>query len=195
MMADDHVHRLVIQTWQGKVTLPPLLDTDMRHPLLDTFVFFRGDPALAAEVEEQGLLPWWAAPDLKAAFFRPLSVVTHLLDHVLWPDSPWLMHLHSGAWMVGGLLLALLLFRRIQGAGPAATLAFAAFALEDGHGASVAWIANRNALIALVFGLCTLLAHHRWRSRGWRWFRSARRFRWIGCWCSWGWGRPACWSH
>ncbi|MDP7112513.1 MAG: hypothetical protein QGH45_11140, partial [Myxococcota bacterium] len=79
LMADDHVHRLVIQTWQGKVTLPPLLDTDMRHPLLDTFVFFRGDPALAAEVEEQGLLPWWAAPDLKAAFFRPLSVVTHML--------------------------------------------------------------------------------------------------------------------
>ncbi len=167
LMADDHVHRLVIQSWLGDAELPPLLETEVRHPLLDTFVFFRGDPELAHLEEERGLLPWWAAPDLKAAFFRPLTVVTHLVDHVLWPDTYWLMHLHSGLWMGLGLLLALWLFRSIHGSGPVAVLAFVLFAVEDAHGASVAWIANRNALIALVFGLLALLAHHRWRARGW----------------------------
>jgi hypothetical protein len=47
-------------------------------------------------------------------------------------------------------------------------LAFLIFALDDAHGMTVAWIANRNALIAATLALPALAAHHRWLALGWR---------------------------
>jgi len=169
LMADDYLQKVSIQAWQGEIDLPPVLDVPMGHPLLDGFTFLHGDPDLKALEEERGLLPWWAPEDIKARFFRPLTMATHLLDYALWPDAVWLMHLHSLGWMIATLLLALALFRGLHGATPAAVLAWLLFALEDTHGASVAWIANRNVFVALVFGLLALLAHHRWRGQGRAW--------------------------
>lgn len=169
LMADDYLQRMVIRSWQGELDLPSVLDVPMGHPLLDGFTFLHGDPDLADLEQERGLLPWWAPVDIKARFFRPLTMATHLLDYTLWPRAPWGMHLHSLAWMVACLGLALALFRRLHAAPAVAVLAWLAFALEDSHGASVAWIANRNVFIALTFGLAALLAHHHWRAAGRVW--------------------------
>jgi hypothetical protein len=49
-----------------------------------------------------------------------------------------------------------------------AMLALAIFALDDAHGMTVAWIANRNALISATLALPALAAHHRWLALGWR---------------------------
>lgn len=166
LMADDHVQKMVILVWQGKLEPPPVLDLPWGHPLMHGFEFLHGDPALASIEEDHGLLPWWAPLDIRARFLRPLTMATHLLDYTLWPSLPWLMHLHSLLWMVACLVLSMVLFRRLHAAPAAGILAWLAFALEDSHGASVAWIANRNVFIALVFGLGTLLAHQQWRSAG-----------------------------
>ena len=39
------------------------------------------------------------------------------------------------------------------------------FAFDDVHGPTVSWIANRNAIVAALFGTLALLLHHRGRTR------------------------------
>lgn len=158
-LADDHMHRARIL---GSETLPPVDD-----PILDLFVFMDGVDAHNEQLIDVGILPWWAAPGLRATFLRPLTALTHQLDYALWPGSPWAMHLHSLGWLVLTLLAAAVAFRRLHGPGTVAILALALFALDDVRAIPVAWIANRNALIAVCFGLTTLVGHEAWRRRGW----------------------------
>ena len=47
-------------------------------------------------------------------------------------------------------------------------LALLVFTLDSSHTWPVAWIANRNALVAAVPALLGLVAHLRWREQGWR---------------------------
>jgi hypothetical protein len=115
-----------------------------------------------------GTMPWWSLDQLRISFFRPLSVLTHWLDYQLWPDSGVLMHAQSILWYGGVCALAALVYRRLIGLTWAAGLAAFLFAVDIVHLGSVAWLANRNVLIALFFCLLTLLAHDRWRREGWR---------------------------
>ncbi len=110
-----------------------------------------------------GLLPWWTAPDLRLNFWRPLTSLSHWLDYQLWPAAPVMMHVHSLLWAAVMVLLAALLYRRLLGASLPAGLAALMFALDDAHGFPIAFIANRNAVMATVFGFATLLAHNAWR--------------------------------
>ena len=112
-------------------------------------------------LHDQGRIPWWAPQELKVQLWRPLSVLTHLLDHKLAPASPTWAHLHSILWMLAMAGAAALLFRQIQGRTPVAVLAAAIYALDEAHGIPLGWIANRNALIATTLGLCALLAYAR----------------------------------
>ncbi|HMI88717.1 MAG TPA: hypothetical protein VK550_31780, partial [Polyangiaceae bacterium] len=43
--------------------------------------------------------------------------------------------------------------------------AFLLYAIDDTHGATVSWIANRNAFLASALGLVALLFHDRWRGQ------------------------------
>lgn len=137
------------------------------EPLLDLFTFFDGGAGSVA-LREAGLIGWWAAPDLRVVFLRPVSAATHLLDEALWPGSPALAHAHSLVW--GGALvgIAALLLRRVSGAGAAAGLGALLFAVEDAHAVGFGWLANRNALVALTLGLGALLLHMDGRAAG-RW--------------------------
>lgn len=126
------------------------------------FTFTTGDPARNAQLMDQGaLLPWWSDPQHLNAFFRPLSALTHVMDFRLWPRSAALMHLHSLLWFA--LLLWVLgwVYRRLELApGLVTSLALLLYAIDDAHGATVGWIANRNALIACALALPALPAHH-----------------------------------
>src|SRR5437899_567285 len=56
-------------------------------------------------------------------------------------------------------------------------LATALYAFDDAHGAPVAWIANRNALMSASFGVLALTAHDRWRRQeraGFAWIASGQ---------------------
>jgi len=127
------------------------------------FEFASGEPADTARLLDRGLWPWWTCPDIKASFWRPLSVLTHQLDYFLWPDNPLLMHAQSIAWYGLLVFLAALLFRRFLGATLAAGLAGLLYAIDDAHGMPVGFLSNRNAIVATVFGVAAILAHDRWR--------------------------------
>lgn len=157
--ADDHLHRVLTRQNTGIDGLPS-------RPL-DLFTFANGDARLNGELRDGGLFPWYTDPELKLAFWRPLSSVTHLIDHALWPDSAPLQLAHDLAWHALTLLIAWYFFRRFIDAKWIAVLALALYAWDDARGPVVGWIANRNALVALAIALPALLAHDRWRREGW----------------------------
>jgi len=126
-----------------------------------------------ALMDEGVLLPWWSDEHHLNAFFRPLSSLSHVLDFRLAPNTPWLMHLHSVLWLVALVLGVAHSYGRIDPVGPekgtmtrAAALAVLLFAIDDAHGMTVGWLANRNALIAATLALPALGAHHRYVSGG-----------------------------
>ncbi len=166
LLADDHLHRARILSHRGELELPALLDAPVVDPTHELFVFFDGGGPANQLAVESGLLPWWAAPNIKAAFWRPLTALTHELDHAAWPEAFWAMHLHSLLWLGLAVALVAVLYRRILGLGAAAGLAALLFALEDAHAGPATWLANRNALIALCLGVVCLLLHRRWREGG-----------------------------
>lgn len=112
-------------------------------------------------------LPWWAAPDLRIAFFRPLAAATHGLDQAVAPGSPLFAHAHNVLWFAALCAAALLALRRFVEPW-LAHLALVVYALDDARGPAVGWICNRNALVAGALGFLSLWAHDRARRAGWR---------------------------
>ncbi len=133
----------------------------------DLFTFASGDAAQHAVLLEEGVFGWWMAPDFRMSFWRPLSSLTHVLDHLLSPRSWVLAHAHSMLWF--GALLAVLatLYRRFH-ASAIAHLALLLYAVDDARGWVLGWVANRNALVAATLAFAALLVHDRARRDGWR---------------------------
>lgn len=130
----------------------------------DLLTFTTGDVASnRALIDEGALLPWWAHERHLNSLLRPLSVLTHRIDLALWPHSAALAHLHSILWFAGLLWVLSWLYAEISSERWVACLALLLFAIDDVHGATVGWIANRNAILAALFGALGLLFHHRAR--------------------------------
>ena len=164
LLGDDLTHRAVVRN-QG---LAVGVRTSPWHP----FRFLDGDPARNGKLMDLGWLPWWSDPRCKAAFLRPATALTHILDYRGWPDWPWLMHAQSLVWYAAVVWGAATLYRRLMGrALPAwaAVLAALLFTVDEAHTWPVCWLANRNAIVAAAVGLWALVAHDRWRRDGWRW--------------------------
>ncbi len=161
---DDHFHR---------ARLIGLGDTqEARRPSWQIFDFYRADRPADQRLLEDGVLPWWTQEDLRLSMLRPVAGLSHGLDYRWWPERPRLMHLHSLLWFAASVTAALALYRRLFGRAWVAGLAALLFTLDDAHTMLVGWLSNRNALMALFFGLAALLAHDHHR-------RSGRR---IGAW-------------
>ena len=158
LVFDDHLQALM-RTPEGPVPGVP-------YAPFDLFAFARPGPLNDVLIDRGLLLPWWTDPQLLVAFFRPLSSLTHVIDGWLWPGSVRMMHLHSVAWYALLLGVVSAVYRRFVQPAWLAGLAFLLYAIDDTHGATVSWIANRNALIASAFGLLALLFHDRWRREG-----------------------------
>ena len=156
---DDHVLRYASAGGEG-------ISSELHKP---TGLFgFLGDPEIVQSLKERGSLPWWTADGFLLAFWRPLSSLTHWIDFRLWPDNPLLMHLQGILWY--GLLVFVVthLYRQTLTPAWVAGLAALLFAVDDAHGQAVAWISARNSLLATIFGSLALIAHDRWRNRGWK---------------------------
>ncbi|MFQ5462255.1 MAG: hypothetical protein ACE5E5_06465 [Phycisphaerae bacterium] len=143
---------------------PPVWD-----PIWNMFSFVSGRDGENRRLVDEGLLPWWAPDHLRLSFFRPLTALTHWLDYTLWPSSAWLMHLQSLLWYGALVAVVAMLFRQLQGTTRSAGLAALLFAFDDGHALPVSWLANRNSIIAALFGALCLISYHRWRQCGFRW--------------------------
>lgn len=163
---DDHLHRLVM-LGKGPPELSPW----------QIFSGPSGHPELLRQWVDLGAYPWWISDQFHFSLFRPLSVAAARLDYWLWPTSAALMHLHSLLWL-GALVAAVTaLYRRLMVPGPGAApwpawtagMAALLYAVDEAHGPPASWIANRNALLATLFGVLCLIAHDRWRRDGDRW--------------------------
>ena len=168
-MMDDFIHLEVVRAWTG--VSPDGWGSRAMHEdplgLINPFAFLDGTPEMNLPLIEQSVYPWWTWPAEKLNFWRPLATITMLVDHALFDRWAVGFHLHSVAWWLGLVAVCHALFRRLLGPGLAA-LALLVFTLDSSHTWPVAWIANRNALVAAVPALLGLVAHLRWREQGWR---------------------------
>jgi hypothetical protein len=113
----------------------------------------------------RGVLPWWTSPDLTIRFFRPLASALRWADYALFGDVAVAHHLHSLFWWALVALGARALYRRLLPA-RAAALATVAFALAPCQAIPLVWLANREALVSLAFGVWGLLTYLRAREEG-----------------------------
>jgi hypothetical protein len=120
------------------------------------------------QLKAYGALPWWTSDNLRVAFWRPLTSFTHWVDHRLFPSSIALMHLHSILWFAAVVWAVSILYRRLIGIGWIAGLAALMYLLADSSYFPTMWLANRNALLSLLFGLLTLILHDYHRTEGGR---------------------------
>lgn len=157
-IGDDYFHLAVLHQIGPLATL---------EPITDLFSFMK-TPEQNRRAMDAGLMTWWADPTIRTAFLRPVTALTHLTDKALWPATPALQHAHSLGWY--GLAVAVVagIYRRVHrgSALPVAGLAALLWAVEDAHAMPVAWLANRNALLAVVFGGLGFLSHMAWRDGG-----------------------------
>ena len=79
--------------------------------------------------------------------------------------APWL--LDDAATRLAQALIHFLWQGSLIGLVAAAALAALLYVIDDARGMPVGFIANRNALLATVFGVLSLIAHDRWRRDGW----------------------------
>jgi hypothetical protein len=114
---------------------------------------------------ERGLLPWWSHPQLKVRFFRPLPSAMRWLEQTYVGQHVLLMHLHSLLWWLAAVLAVHRLLGRILEKRPA-MLATAIFALGPWHVLPLAWLANREALVSITFGVLAIDHHLSWRKGG-----------------------------
>jgi hypothetical protein len=156
---DDHLYRArVLEGWSAQRSAQHLFEfADPERP----------DEVRAAMTN--GELSWWAAPHLRWRYLRPLAALTHHAEFRAFGrgGEAW-MHLHSALWMAALALAAAALYRRLFGKTWVAGLAALLYAIDDGHGFTAGWLANRCSLMATTFAILALLTHDRLRRDGWR---------------------------
>jgi hypothetical protein len=151
LFADDYVAMAMLE---GAFAAP-------RGPL-DLFDFADGTRADVAAVQRLGSVPWWAPPDFRVSFMRPLSSLLWHVDRALF--GSWLAgyHLHSiAAWMLL-VVCAAALYRALLPA-PIALLALPLFAIDHSLHFPTIWLSNRGGLYAIALGILGLLCHVRGR--------------------------------
>jgi hypothetical protein len=161
---DDHVARYVYSDRQGAERL------FKNHS--GGFGFALGDPVENHWLMEMGWAPWFLDEHTRFAGFRPIAVLTHMLDFRVLLDSALLMHAHSLLWLAVMVIAVARMYRELFApavAGAAALL----FALDYTHAFEVGYILNRHALLATTWGALTLAAHFRSRNA------QQRRYAWL----------------
>jgi hypothetical protein len=160
LCADDYIHELMMREHPGIA--------GFAFRPFDLFSFADGDPVRAHQLIDEGVFPWWTNPGVVLAFFRPITSATHYADHLWWPNLPVLMHVQSLLWLA--LLLGVVgaIYRRFMRSAWIAGLALLLYSVDDARATTAAWLANRNALVALTLALPALLAYDKWRRASWR---------------------------
>ncbi len=154
LVLDDLMHRTMLEAEQSSY---------FHRPAHDLYAFLPDDDAWRQRAREDGGLPWYTGPRLHTSLWRPLASLSIALDHTLWPGFVPLAHLHSVLWYAALVLAVGLLYRRLLATPWVAALAGLMYALDDAHGFPTGWIANRNGIMSMVFGVTALLMYVRWR--------------------------------
>lgn len=160
LLFDDYHVKLLMQNSNSPLRL-------LKSPL-DMFRLLDGNIVHNKALMDYGFLPWWTDEAVKAAFWRPVASFTHWVDYLLWPDTPALMHAQSVLWYAALAAAVTLLYQRVMGMTAVAIIAAFLYCVDDAHVVPIGFLANRNALLAALFGVLTLLAHSKWRDERWR---------------------------
>jgi hypothetical protein len=150
LAADDFLHAVMLDE-------PCPLPGFARAPL-DIFRFC--DPREFGELFRQGIFSWWDDPAARLAFLRPVSAITHVIDHALFRLNGPLLHLHSALWSLVLFLGVRALYLTLIPDRFVANLALALYVLDDSRGWLVSWVAARNAAVATALSVWTLYVHH-----------------------------------
>lgn len=165
---DDLVHRVAYIDSPDAQKFQPT-GAPLKGPMR-MYSFFDGDQERYQRVMDYGSFPWWCSPDIRAAFWRPITAWFSMLDYWLWPESAELMHIHSLCWFAILIILSGIVYRTISGANWAAGFALLLYIICDIQYVPIAFLANRHILIAAVFGIGSVGAYFRWREQnqiGW----------------------------
>lgn len=154
-IVDDHAHRWFAQ---GN-TLP-----GGPRGSWELYRFADGGPGVGQAVET-GVHAWWTAPDLKLAFFRPITSLLRVAEEAAFGDQAWLCHVVSILLFVATALAVWRLLALWVG-GAAGNLAALLFAIDDAHAMPVTWIAARHAVIGTLFLAWALALFLRARREG-----------------------------
>lgn len=141
-------------------------DTSIWNRAANVFHFFDAELGTTERLREYGALPWWTAESATVRMFRPLTGLTYWVDATLLAGSPLLIQIHSRIWFVAMCWGVWLLYRRNLEVVAAAVLATLLFVVDRNHLITLTWFAARNAYMALLFGVVTILLHERWREEG-----------------------------
>ena len=158
-LGDDYIHYALLHP---DINIPRANDWS----LFGLFSWVDATPERTQVLIDRGVIPWWTFEGFRYQFWRPLTELSHWLDHQLWRDSPFMMHVQSLLWYLGLGVVLYRLFMRIRMSPLACVAALAVFLWDSTHGLTVSWIANRNAIMAAVFGGMCLLWHLQWRDSG-----------------------------
>ncbi len=109
------------------------------------------------------VVPWWTSPSMQLRFLRPLASLSLYLDYLMWGKVSLGFHLtnvlvHCASCLVI-FFLGRLLFRETMAALSAALI----FAYHPCVVFGVQWVADRNGLLSLFFGVLGLYLHIRFR--------------------------------
>ena len=130
------------------------------------FVSFDDDAYVTANPEVRGgLAPRgiaWAFTSTRAANWHPLTWLSHMLDVELFGLDAGRHHLTSLGLHLAGTLLLFSVLRAFTGALWRSAFAAALFALHPLRVESVAWVAQRKDVLALLFWLLTMGAYRRY---------------------------------
>lgn len=159
LQLDDHLHRFLVGLHARGEGL---------GPWWELYAAADGDAELARLRMDVGFSPWWALPELRLRFLRPVAAATHYVEYAVWPEAAWLMHAQSLAWYAGLVVAVGALLRRWLGPTWVAGLGTLLYAIDDAHATPVGWIAQRNALVSAVLVVLVLIVHDRARRDGWR---------------------------
>lgn len=106
----------------------------------------------ARRLIDHGLLPWFADPELRTRFFRPLSSALIALDVKGFGDWALPAYLHSLLWFSLVLGIVVRIHRQVLPE-RAAFWASLSYAIAGAHAATTSWIAARHVLVGTAFGL------------------------------------------
>jgi len=124
-----------------------------------TLFTFAASASDVLESMQLGELPWWASPESRVSFFRPLSSLWHYVEFAYWPQATWLMALENLALYVATVWVAARVYRRLLPDRFTAGLAGLMFAIDEGHANAVGWISSRNTVLSALLSLLCLDAH------------------------------------
>lgn len=130
------------------------------------FAFYDG-PETLAFMREHAITPWFADDETRIVFFRPLASLIHHFEFRLLGGATWAMHALSIA-LYACLVVVVHRFvsRRLNrdtasAASGVAGFATALYSLDGHHGIVAGWLAQRNSILAAIFGVLALSAHDR----------------------------------